>query len=1211
MKAIFTSILFLSVFVLNAQIVTIDPSTATGDDEITIFYDATQGTGGLVGASKVYMHSGIVTETPIGSSWQNVVGNWGQDDGVGVMTKVDGQDNLWKITIGKPRSYYSASANTPIFRLAMVFRNADGSAEGKGTPGNFSGGFVAANGDIFIDLQVDNYVTILQPTDEVIFLGDGESVNISAQASSNVSAMAVLIDEGNGYTEKHSVSSGTTINYSFTPSQSFNGSLKVTATINGEEVSDEQGFNVNLTGATQEAALPAGLKKGINYHSDQTKVTLVLEAPGKDFVYVVGDFTNWEINSDYLMNRTPDGELFWLEIDGLTPQEEYVFQYWVEGTITIGDPYADKVADPWNDQYISASVHNAIPDYNKTDYAIATTLQTGQADFQWNASESSWVRPDKEDLVIYELLVRDFISTHNYKDLIDTLDYIQNLGVNTIELMPIMEFEGNESWGYNPMYFFAPDKYYGTRNDLKNFIQACHERGIAVVLDMVLNHAFGLNPMVRMYWDAAANKPSADNPWFNRDATHPFNVGYDFNHESTYTQDFVDSVNSYWLTEYHFDGFRFDLSKGFTQTNNPNDVGAWSSRDDSRIALLSRMANKIWETDQNAYVILEHFADASEETALASEGMLLWRNMGHAYHTALGGEAGDSFTGATADSHVSYMESHDEQRQLFEVFNNGLTEGQYNTRDTTIALERLKTNAAFFLTLPGPKMIWQFGELGYDIDINFNGRVGNKPLPWGSAGLGYYEDPLRQYLYDAFSAILVLRKEIDEQTNASYTYDFSGDARSIKIDSDGLDVVIIGNFGLTNENIDYSFTETGDWFDYFEGSGFDVSNVSASTELQPGYFKIFTNQQVGNGFENVVEAYDNPVTVSPVEFGAETEIVITFDAAKANPDGTAGLMGAAKVYMHAGVVYDDFNSTDLENIVGTLTDDGLGEMTAVSGEANKWQITLTPSDYFNITSGDPTRIGMYFRDADNSNVGKGFRGSIVFVNMELNGDLITVSPASFDQDTEITITFDARLGDGGLQGATKVYMHSGVVTDSETGTDWQNVIGNWGQDDGVGQMTQSSANPSQWTKTLVPSDYYNLDQATAAYRLAMVFRNATGSQKGAGIEGTYDWGQVTSNGDVFVNIPIIKTVQGLEDGLPDFSYYPNPTQGLIQFSGEIPGKLKEFVMHDMNGNKVYQKAIEDNELRPIDVSEFNPGLYLLRIIAEEKAYIFKVLVKKD
>ncbi|WP_332910852.1 alpha-amylase family glycosyl hydrolase [Algoriphagus boritolerans] len=75
------------------------------------------------------------------------------------------------------------------------------------------------------------------------------------------------------------------------------------------------------------------------------------------------------------------------------------------------------------------------------------------------------------------------------------------MGINAIELMPIGEFEGNLSWGYNPSFFFAPDKYYGTKNDLKRLIDEAHGKGIMILLDMVLNHAFGQNPMVRLYND--------------------------------------------------------------------------------------------------------------------------------------------------------------------------------------------------------------------------------------------------------------------------------------------------------------------------------------------------------------------------------------------------------------------------------------------------------------------------------------------------------------------------------------------------------------------------------------------------------------------------------------------------------------------------------------------------------------------------------------
>lgn len=1195
-----------------AQIVEIQPSNANGDEEIKIIFDATQGDAGLVGATKVYMHSGVVTDGPSGTDWTNVIGNWGNDDGVGLMSKVSGESDKWEITLTPTaRDYYSVATGTNMFRLSMVFRNADGSSKGAGTPGSITGGEVTSNGDIYIDLNVSNFVQINTPTSEDIFVQDGESITISVQGSSSVTAMAILIDEGNGFEEKTSVTTGATISFDFTPTQSFRGSLKVTATINDESLEVIQALNVNITSATQEVALPSGLVKGVNYDNDLTKATLVLEAPGKDFVYIVGDFNNWEIRSEYLMNVTPDGELFWLEITGLTPNQEYVFQYWVDGNIRIGDPYADKVADPWNDSFIPTSVHNEIPNYDKTDYAIATTLETGQTPFNWDSSEDTFQRPDKEDLVIYELLVRDFISSHNYKDLIDTLDYISNLGVNAIELMPIMEFEGNESWGYNPMYFFAPDKYYGKKEDLKNFIQACHQRGIAVILDMVLNHAFGLNPMVRMYWDEAAGKPAGNSPWFNRDATHPFNVGFDFNHESTYTQNFVDSVNAYWINEYHFDGYRFDLSKGFTQTNNPDDVGAWSAFDQSRIDLLKRMSSKLWETDASAYVILEHFADGAEETALADEGMLLWRNVGFPYWKALGGESSETFQGATANTHVSYMESHDEQRQLWEVFEEGSSLNGYNTKDTTIALERLKMNAAFLYTLPGPKMLWQFGELGYDIDINFNNRVGNKPQVWGTGGLGYYEDPVRQYVYDAFSAILGLRKLIDEEDNANYSYDFSGDTRSITIDTDDLDVLIVGNFGLAENEMTFSYTETGDWYDYFEGTTVTVSALESSMTLAQGEFKVFTSNQVSEGFEDVLEVFENPVTVSPSVFSPDDEITITFDATKGNSDGTNGLVGVDKVYMHAGVVFEDVNSETLENIVGTLSDDGVGEMTKVSGEDDLWEITLTPTDYFSITSGEAVRLGVYFRDADNSNRGKGFRGSTIFLDMELDGNLVTITPAQFDQDSQITLTFDARFGNRGLVGESKVYMHSGIAL-SENSIVFDDFIkGNWGQDDGVGQMTQSSSNPNQWQITMVPTTYYGMSDTDIAYRLAFVFRNADGSKKGEGTPGNYENGTVLANGDIFYDIPIIKEVTGLAEELPGFNYYPNPTQGVINFSGEIPGRLKEVVIHNINGNRVFQTKLKNRKLEPIDISGLSSGLYLLRIVTEQKRYTLKILVRQN
>ncbi len=825
--------------VSQGQTVTLSPANPTAEQIVTLTFDAT-GTP-LAGESKVYFHSGVVTTTtttPGSGDWKYVKGNWGKDDGTGQMSAVTGQSNKWQISLSPTlRQYYGVPDGTPIFWLAMVFRNASGSKQT--TP------------DIFIKLAAAPYVSITSPSSTEVFYPAGGSITVSGSTSVEASSLELLIDEGSGYVTKASASNTTTISTSYTPSTS-SISVKIKAIINSTPVESIATYTLNTRPSTIEEALPPGMKDGINYSVDPTKVTLVLLAPEKEFVYAVGDFNNWQLNDNYFMKKTPDGKRFWIEIAGLTAGQEYVFQYWVDGTIKIGDPLADKVADPNNDSSIPAITYPNLPSYTKTQYGIATILQTNQTPFNWATSETSWVAPDKKELVVYELLLRDFIGSRRYKDLTDSLSYFKRLGINAIELMPIMEFEGNLSWGYNPSYFFAPDKFYGSKNDLKDFIQKAHQQGIAVILDMVLNHAFGQNAMVQMYFDKLAGKPAVNSPWFNRDATHPYNVGYDFNHESLYTQDFADTVCSYWLKEYHFDGFRFDLSKGFTQKNNPNDVGAWSAYDASRIVILNRMAKEIWKVKPEAYVILEHLGDPSEESTLANNGMLLWGNMTGTYSSALAGNSNANINLANRITHVNYMESHDEERQMVELIKNGQSLGSYNITNVDIALNRAKMGAAFFYTLPGPKMLWQFEELGYDKSINFctNGtessdcRLDTKPLPWGTGSLNYYTNTDRQRLYKTIASVnKLVQANKATFTNGSVETIPLGNVRQIKITSAAMDVVIVGNFSVSYQNANTVFSKTGTWFDYFGNNSITVANVNESMLLAPGEFHIYTTVQ--------------------------------------------------------------------------------------------------------------------------------------------------------------------------------------------------------------------------------------------------------------------------------------------------------------------------------------------------------------------------------
>lgn len=822
-----------------SQSVTLSPcQSPSPEQQVIMTFDAT-GTS-LAGESKIYAHAGVVinnTESPTGSDWTAVKGNWGQDNGVGLMTAVQGEPNKWTITLAPTlRGYFSTlqPANAPIYWLAVVFRNANGSKQ--------------TSPDIYI--RLNQLIALTEPQNAEIFLASGNSFPISASLCSQASSIKISINEGSGFVDIGSpVSNSSSITVNFTPSGSGTKIVRVTATISGVDEIFEKSLTVFVQPPTGTASLPAGVKKGINYNpADATTVTLVLETPlPKEFVYVAGDFNNWQANDAYFMKKTPDDKFFWLTINNLISGQEYVFQYWVDGTTKIGDPYADKIADPWNDQYIPTTTYPNLPPYTKTEHGIASVLQTGQSNYVWSGNEATWVAPPKDQLVIYELLLRDFIGTRKYRDLADSLSYLKRLGINAIELMPIMEFEGNLSWGYNPSYFFAPDKFYGSKNDFKYLVDKAHQQGIAIILDIALNHAFGQCPLVQLY--STGGQPAANNPWFNTEAKHPFNVGYDFNHESVFTKAFVDSVNRYWIEEYHIDGYRFDLSKGFTQRFSSS-VEAWSAYDQSRIDLWDRIATKIWSTKSNAYIILEHFGGESEENVLASKGMLLWRRLDYEYSQLLKGSTEQSITGADSKTRVTFMESHDEERLSYVLRNQGQQSGDYNIRNVSTSLDRVKLGAAFFYTLPGPKMMWQFQELGYDQSINrcTNGtinnscRLDNKPLPWGTGGLNYYSDFDRQRLYKSMAAILKLvNTNRPVFSNGNTQWQTSGEARRINITHATMDVTIIGNFSTASKSIAPNFSKTGTWYDYFSGIPLTVTNTQQSITLAPGAFYIYTS----------------------------------------------------------------------------------------------------------------------------------------------------------------------------------------------------------------------------------------------------------------------------------------------------------------------------------------------------------------------------------
>ncbi len=826
--------------------VTTAPTSPNAAEKVIITYDATKGTTGLKDCNcDVYIHIGAVTESATSTTWSIVPFTWGTTEPKAKMTKVTGQANLYTYEL-TPNSFFTNPNGLTIYRLGMVFRNGDGSKEGKS----------ATNGDIFVNLSQGFQVTFTSPNSSSISLEVGESYEFKAESS--IPATISFELDGQEVKKESGVQS---LAYTYMPSAA--GNFKMVAKATAGSTSDTETVDIEVFAPSTIAPLPAGVKLGINYLSD-TEVILALNAPKKKLVQVIGDFNNWEKSPSYQMNRTPDGEIFWLKISNLIPKKEYIFQYLVDGMIRIGDPYADKISDPNSDQeIISQNRYPGLLPYptGLTSFQ-ASYLQTGQEKYAWK--NTGFVKPKQEDLVVYELLVRDFDDRRNYTAVIERLDYLKSLGVNAIELMPVGEFEGNLSWGYNPSFFFAPDKYYGSKNDLKRLIDEAHGKGIAVIMDMVLNHAFGQNPMVRLYNEGDYGAPTPENPWFNQVAKHPFNVGYDFNHESKYTQAFVDSVNNYWLTEYKVDGFRFDLSKGFTQVNSGDNVTTWSQYDASRIKIWKHIYDRIKANHPSAYVILEHLAANEEEKELADYGLMFWGNMNGDFREMAKGQNKDfnwayfGTRGWKDPNLIAYQESHDEERVMWESLNFGAT-SPINLKVLENAVNRNQLLTAFYFGIPGPKMIWQFGEFGYDVELN-NDRLAIKPTKWN-----YLDNPDRKRLFQLYQEMIKLKKENPVFTKPSKTtLSLGGSVKSILLESAAMNVVMHGNFGLsTASNVSLSFPKTGKWYNYFTGEEINITSTTVVFNLRPSEFYLFTDKKLATPNSGILQ--EDFVTEIPTE----------------------------------------------------------------------------------------------------------------------------------------------------------------------------------------------------------------------------------------------------------------------------------------------------------------------------------------------------------
>jgi hypothetical protein len=889
MKKIVLFALLLSTLHSFAQLTWQGGTTPEQTSSATLLFNKT-GTPLASYTGVIYAHIGVTLN---GAPWQGVIGSWGNNTTQPALTLVSG--TTYKLDLTPTiQSYFGISSGT-ISKINVVFRAASGSPQTTDLEINV-GAF-----QVNLTAPVQNSTTILN---------SGAALTVAAN-NTNGTANYVLKANGTTLNTATSVSTYSYTHLNITTNQFY--ALEVTQ----GAITTTKNFRVLVNPNTVSQTIPSGLFNGINYNaSDNTKATLVLDAPLKDFVYVAGSFNNWNPTSSYAMKKDPTSGKYWLELIGLTPGTNYSYQYWVvdqtpiansPALVKVADPCSTTVLSPFDDPYIPSSTYPNLPLYPAGQDREVTLLKTGQSAYNWQVTNFN--KPNKDNLVVYELLIRDFDANRNFQDVINRIQYFRDLGINAIELMPVMEFEGNESWGYNTAFHMALDKFYGTPEKFKELVDVCHQNGIAVILDIAFNHAFGRNPMIRMWMNDPDGDgwggPSTENPYFNTVAKHSYSVGDDFNHSSVLTKNYVKQTIKHWITEYKIDGFRWDLTKGFTQNCTASDQTCTNNYQQDRVNVLKEYADYSWSLDGNHYVIFEHLGGDVEEREWANyrlsegKGIMMWGELFTQYKELALGFSGQDISRMSHNSRgfsgkrlLGYPESHDKDRLMYEAITYGNTSGTLPVRNNlTNALNRMGAIGATSILVPGPKMIWHFGELGNSQSIYTcaDGSVNDESATLaGDCKLvtkaqvhwtqNWLANPTRAAILSDWSKLIKLKT-----TEPVFVGDhlISTDASNFKqrlhINNTNLtstqlkNVVVLANFDTSNTTINPNFPTTGytypmTWYDLMDNNTpVTISSPTALISVNAGKFKVFGNRPSTlsaddfNAFTPDVMIYPNPV----------------------------------------------------------------------------------------------------------------------------------------------------------------------------------------------------------------------------------------------------------------------------------------------------------------------------------------------------------------
>ena len=649
----------------------------------------------------------------------------------------------------------------------------------------------------------ESFVSFTSPTNDAN-ISSGSSVTISG-ALTNINDIKIwggqeLLDE----------ISGNSFNYVWSPSQTHN------LTCFGEYWITIQGIN-NSTGEISFARRRVDIEENPPQVSNGSlddgattsgsNVTIALYAPGVDYVSVKGDW-----NSTYahgtMMNENGDG--WWWYTSSLS-SGKHSFQYEV---YDAGFGWTKYLADPYSKELIWTS-----PGSNSESgtYSHARTVfYINTPGFSW--SDGGFTPPEKEKFIIYETHVGDFSGEDNfegdYSDMLTKIQsgYFNDLGVNAVEFLPLHAFGGEMSWGYNPAFYMAPPNCYGTPTELKTLINAFHENGIAVILDVVFNHTYGASSTFQLFHDEGyygasewrSNHDFTNDPYYKNGDSE---WGYPLDHSKDKTRDLIDETLTWWVNEYHVDGFRFDHPHDMIWDNADygNQHYSWAAKQANADLLIIAEEDQVWGINNSNFDSQWDFS--SHHTFKSNLAQIdEWGNMdnmaGAIYHDGHSNHWGP----------VKYTESHDESRIMYECMNyQGMTEAE--------AVKKSKLGAVIMFTCTGLPMMYHGQEFGQNAAKN---GTDPQPLQWDNLNTTVGSD-----LYDNYQKLIDLRKNSDALTDwVLETKDKNSTDKTIVYwrDNGNEKWVIAANFDDNDHTFSIEFPVSGNWTEVMSDQNVQINS---------------------------------------------------------------------------------------------------------------------------------------------------------------------------------------------------------------------------------------------------------------------------------------------------------------------------------------------------------------------------------------------------